>query len=84
MNNLDKGFTRTDLIYTRFQEFGISRDKFKDHFDDYIDSLQEMALEKGYFLEVTSINRNSGTEYRLIKLEEQELGEDTQTLEDLI
>lgn len=84
LNNLGVGFKRTNLIYTRFNEFGISRDKFKDRFDDYIDSLKEMALEKGYFLEVTSINRNSGTEYRLIKLEEQELGEDTQTLEDLI
>ena len=84
LNNLGKGFKRTDLIYKHFNNFGVSRDKFKDRFDDYIDSIREMALEKGYFLEVTSINRNSGTKYRLIKLEEQELGEDTQILEDLI
>ncbi len=84
LNNLGKGFKRTDLIYKHFNNFGVSRDKFKDRFDDYIDSIREMALEKGYFLEVTSINRNSGTKYRLIKLEEQELGEDTRTLEDLI
>lgn len=84
LNNLGKGFTRTDLIYKHFNNFGISRDKFKDRFDDYIDSLQEMALEKGYFLEVTSINRNSGKQYRLIKLDEQDLSEDTKTLEDLI
>ena len=43
-----------------------------------------MAKDKGYMLKIDSINRNSGTEYRLIKLEEQELGEDTKMLEDLI
>lgn len=83
-DNLGKGFTRSELIYNKFQDFGISRDKFKDRFDDYIDSLREMALEKGYILQTETINRNSGTKYTLILQESQELSENTQSLEDLI
>lgn len=83
-DNLGKGFTRSELIYNKFQDFGISRDKFKDRFDDYIDSLREMALEKGYILQTETINRNSGTKYTLIQQESQELSENTQTLDDLI
>ncbi|MBS5805064.1 MAG: DUF3987 domain-containing protein [Acinetobacter sp.] len=84
LENLGKGFTRTELVYNQFQNFGISRDKFKDRFDDYIDSIEEMAKDKGYILKVDSINRNSGTEYVLTKFESQDLSDGTPPLEDLI
>lgn len=83
-DNLGKGYTKSELVYKYFQTFGIPRDKFKDRFDDYIESIKEIAIENGYMLRSESINRNSGTKYTLIKLEEQELSEDTQSLDDLI
>lgn len=83
-DNLNKGYTKSELIYKHFQDFGISRDKFKDRFPDYIEAVKEMAIENGYLLQTESINRNSGTEYTLLKLEHQELNEDTQALDDLI
>lgn len=83
-DNLNKGYTKSELIYKHFQDFGISRDKFKDRFPDYIEAVKEMAIENGYLLQTESINRNSGTKYTLLKLEHQELNEDTQALDDLI
>ena len=84
LENLDKGLTRTELVYNQFQNFGISRDKFKDRFDDYIDSIAEMAKDKGYMLKIDSINRNSGTEYMLTKFEPQDLSDDTLPLDELV
>ena len=84
LENLDKGFTRTELVYNQFQNFGISRDKFKDRFDDNIDSIAEMAKDKGYMLKIDSINRNSGTEYMLTKFEPQDLSDDTLPLDELV
>lgn len=36
LDNLNKGFTRTELIYEHYNKFGLSRDKFKESFNYYI------------------------------------------------
>ncbi len=70
LEHLDTGFTKTQLIQEHFREFGVSRDKFKDEFDEYIAIVSNIAYSKGYLLHERPINRNSGKEFLLQKLNE--------------
>ena len=84
LDNTGIGFMRTNLIYQQYHHFGLSRDKFKDRFDDYIEAIKEMATDKGYFLDVKTVNHNSGKMYTLLKIEESPLAEDTISLEEML
>lgn len=71
----DQKFKKNELITNYHQHFGLSRDKFKDGFEKYIDTVKEIAVSKGYFLNEVSINHNSGSEFMLVRLEPQELSD---------
>ena len=49
LENLDTDFTKTDLVSKHYHEFGVSRDKARENFDDFIEVISEIASEKGYF-----------------------------------
>ena len=84
LSNLDKPFTKTELITKHYHEFGVSRDKARDNFDEFIEILTEIAAEKGYFFEITSINKNSGKSYKLTKVSQKELSSEIITLDKLL
>lgn len=69
LENLGTGFTKTNLTYKHHQAIGISRTNFTDNFDDTISIVKNIAKEEGYLLQEKPINRNSGTEYKLVKIE---------------
>ncbi len=73
LENEGKEFSKTELINDHCQKLGLSRDKFRAYFDEYIDVLREFAAHKGYLLNEKPINRNSGTVYSMITMETQEL-----------
>ena len=82
--NIDKSFTKTDLINKHYQEFGTSRDKVRANFDEFIDTIKEIASNNSYFLDEQSINRNSGKSYTLRLAQPQSLSPEVKTLEELI
>lgn len=84
MNNGGKGFTKMELTTDHLQEFGLSRDKLRPCFDEYMEILAEMATHRGYQLHEEPINKNSGTRYTLKRLAAEELSNDVISLPDLI
>lgn len=68
-DNIGKEFAKNELITKYHQEFGYSRDKFRDNFDECMNMVSKIAIGKGYFLHKKPINRNSGVSYSLMALE---------------
>ena len=84
VENAGIAFSKTELINDYRNVFGISRDKLRSEFDKYMDTVQEIAGEKGYIIDKKSINRCSGCTYKLIKLQNCELSEKVIPLEKLL
>ncbi len=82
--NIDNEFSKTELTHTSFKEFGFSRKKFILEFDESMEIVAEMAASKGYILQKTMFNNNSGIKYRLLELRSQELSSDVIPLEKII
>ena len=80
---IDSGLVDSVKAQFRNVNHNIS-DKYFILMADYIDSIAEMAKDKGYMLKIDSINRNSGTEYMLTKFEPQDLSDDTLPLDELL
>lgn len=77
-------YKKNELITSYREHFGLSRDKFKENFDKYIDMVKEIAISKGYFLNEIPINHNSGSEFKLIRIKNQELSDFVVPLEKLL
>lgn len=77
-------YKKNELITSYREHFGLSRDKFKENFDKYIDMVKEIAVSKGYFLNEIPINHNSGNEFKLIRIKNQELSDFVVPLEKLL
>lgn len=84
LENEEKEFTKTELIVEHHREFGHSRDKFRASFDKYIEMVKDIAGSKGYVLQETLINNNSGRSYSLRAIKCEELSDGIPPLEDLI
>lgn len=67
--NSGKSFTKTQLV-NRYREFGFKRDYFRKRFDEIIEIVKEIALDKGYCLLMGNINNNSGIEVKLITVDD--------------
>lgn len=78
------GYTKSELISEYRQYLGISREKFNDCFDRYIEFVKSIAVTKGYFLNEVPINHNSGREFKLIRLTTQKLSDFVIPLENLL
>lgn len=77
-------FKKSELITDYRQHFGISREKFKNCFDEYMKVVKSIAVSKGYLLNEILINHNSGSKFTLIPLKKQKLSDFVTPLEDLL
>jgi hypothetical protein len=66
-SNAGVKFPKTTLIYNKYREIGISRNKLRLVFGDCIESIREISPAQGYTLIEQPINNNSGVEYCLVK-----------------
>ena len=67
-NQNKEEITKTKLTTQYYKQFGISRKRFKNEFDENISIVKEIANSKDYILIEQSINNNSGTKYYLQSL----------------
>ncbi len=67
--HLGESFNKTELTYKHHSDIGISRDKFRKNFNEIIDVVKNIAMDKGYLFKETPINNNSGMQYCLIKID---------------
>lgn len=65
-NNLVNPYTKTELI-KKYKDFGFKRDDFRKRFDEIIQIVSEMAVDKNYYLKKEPINNNSGMAISLVK-----------------
>lgn len=84
LENIDKAFTKTELISKHYREFGVSRDKVREQFDDFIEIMQDIASEKGLFFEIQEINNRSGKSFKLTKIMDKPLNKSVKEIDLLI
>lgn len=83
-SDLGKEFKKNDLTTIHFKQFGVSRNKFKNSFDDDMQSVAEIAQSQGYQLLSKPINNNSGRAYWLTTAKSEDLDNGVSELENLI
>ena len=84
LENIGKEFKKNDLTTIHFKQFGVSRNKFKNSFDDDMQSVAEIAQSQGYQLLSKPINNNSGRAYWLTTAKSEDLDNGASKLENLI
>lgn len=84
LENICKEFKKNDLTTIHFKQFGVSRNKFKNSFDDDMQSVAEIAQSQGYQLLSKPINNNSGRAYWLTTAKSDDLDNGAPELENLI
>lgn len=73
--HMNEKFGKTQLVCDYYRYSGLSRDKFRKEFEEYMDVIAEIATQRGAFLEKTAINHNSGYSYSLIYLQTEKLSD---------
>lgn len=84
LENLGTPFQKNKLVTEHYQLSGYSRYNFRKYFDECIEIVSEIAEERGFILNCTSINNNSGKEYTLIERKTEDLSDGVESLENLI
>lgn len=81
--HLGTEYTATQLKRTYYKEFGCSRKTFYKEFDEIIQYVNEIAIEKGYVFSTTNL-LPSGTKYSLTAAPSGELSDGVIPLDELI
>lgn len=84
LKNTGKKFNKTTLVQKHYLLSRLSRDEFRNKFTNMIETVREIALDKGYILVQEAINRNSGNNYYLVSQEPQELDANVDALDSLL
>ncbi len=82
--NLNKEFTKTNLIKIFCSQFGFKRELLRKNFDEVFTMLQEIANNDGHILVQETGKCKNGCYYSLQKYEEKPLSPETQELLDVI
>lgn len=84
LEHKNEKFNKTRLVSEYYQLSGYSRDKFRAHFDECIEIISDIAIEKGYKIIEEHINHNSGVQYFLTDVKTEDLSQNLARLENLI
>ena len=70
--NLGKKYNKMQLV-SMANNFGFSKNRFRENFDNAINQVKEMARYEEYELFENKINNNTGMEYYLLHVNNREI-----------